>query len=495
MLLLLSCATAHGTITATDRGVGSDNSAGTSLVLTGGPGGLSGTMSAGNVGILCLMMDNAGGASTNLSATSITDSAGNIWYVRQSRTDGTANANLQGVIYSSLLTANFTTSTSLTISFANSTTAKTWAWIEASTNVANAKVIFVGTKGSFTTAQSATAAPTQTTSDAGCTNDLVVAVGGAESADFWVADGDSLSGSWSSGQHTGVGSGNTGMSIITQTKVLSAYQAQTYNPTISSGTPDCRIGQTYFTEADAKARGFFTGGSGEATSNFGLSQPISAGSMGVLCLEADNLGSGGNTTAQPASITDTQGNTWTRRINGFCDPGAAAAGVELSIYTAPITTGLGVTDTLSCTWVTVQPAAKSAIIFEFAPSGAGTMSYVSGSFGNNSGATPTTAPTVTTSSIPNNDWVIAMTGAEADDNLTADSTSTNGAWRQQTSNVNASGSTAAFTAAQLKQVTATATQTYAPTLGASADWATGWIELNDSSVSTSNTGGFFQFFP
>ncbi len=106
-------------ITVTDRGTGANNSAGTSLVVTPGS-----NMASGSTGILTLAMDNASGAGGNLSATSYTDSVGNVWYVRNQGVGSTANANAEGAVLSARLVTAFTTSDSVTINFSTSTTAK-----------------------------------------------------------------------------------------------------------------------------------------------------------------------------------------------------------------------------------------------------------------------------------------------------------------------------------------------------------------------------------
>lgn len=485
-------------ITATDRGTATDSTTGTSLTINGV------TMSVGSTGILCIAFDNAVTAASNIAATSYTDSAGNIWYVRANRAEGTALANVEAAFLTAQITSAFSSSVTLTLTFNTTVPNKAWTWTEASTNVTGAMVLwrYAPNTNIISTALSATSTPSfGTTNDAGEVGDLMVGMMATENPDIFSAgDSDTTGGAWSTAQHTGVGSGTSGISICTQNKVTTVYGDQTYNITLT-GSVDSRAGVLVLSEVDNKVRTLFGNTTAEASTTITLALPITAGNMCVLAVATDNLGSGGNTTIHPSSLTDSQSNTWTRRINGFCDPGAAAAGVELSMYTAPMTTGLGMTDNVPTgTYLTgVSPASKIFIIYEFAPAvGGNSITYVSSSFGNNSGASPTTAPQVTTSSITSNDWVIAMTGAEAEDNLTADSDTTNGTWRQQSLRANGAAATAMMGAVQAKQVTATATQSYDVTLGASADWATGWVSLHDSSptggLTASQKAAFFQMF-
>jgi|SRR6185295_10744850 len=479
-------------ITATDRGTGSNNSAGTSIVISPGS-----NMAAGSTGILCLAMDNAGGGTTNLSATSYADSVGNTWYVRISRTEGTANANEECAFLTAYLTTGFTTSDTLTVNFSNSTTAKAWTWVEATSNLTSGAVLWsaAASASCMGTAVSATSTPTFTTTVFPTQGDLSIGMTGSESADILSAgDSDTTNGSWSTAQHVGVGTGATGMAVYTQNKVVNAFGTQTYNPTLTT-TADCRTGIINLAEVDVTCRSISGNSTSESSTAINLSRKLTSGSIGVLCLSTDNAGTSGNTTTHPSSITDSQSNTWTRRLNGFCDPGAANAGVELSVYTSVLTTNLDATDTLTATWVGTNVASKTWVVLEIAPAGAGVMSYVTGSFGNNSGGSPSTTPQVTTGSITSGDYVIGVTGSEVEDSLTGDSDSTNGTWRPQSMAGRGSGSTAMSCYAQIKKVTATATQSYDATFASSVDWATAWIEINDSTptgISTAQKASFFN---
>lgn len=203
---------------------------------------------------------------------------------------------------------------------------------------------------------------------------------------------------------------------------------------------------------------------------------IAVGSMGVLVLAIDNAGSGGSTSASPASFTDAKSNTWTRRINPIYDPAGVSAGVETAYYTAPITSALLSSDSSTITFAGGVSVASSAWAFwEAIPTTGFELSYVSGATG--TGAASGT-PTVTTSSITSGDVVIGGGGAESADTWAGDADTTNGTWATHQHTAAGTGATGMSVTTQSKVVTATATQTYNPTL-TSADQILGWIQLTE----------------
>lgn len=480
LISLLFAATAHATLTTTDRGAGSNNSANTSFDISP-----TSNMTAGSYGVLVLALDNANGSSGDLSITSITDSAGNVWYRRAYGFGGSANVNTEGVFFTSRLTNGLTTSGTITVTTLATTTAKAWTLTEIGCDSGNT-VLFCSSNW---TGSSATGAPTITSFEVHV-GDIVIGGGSAESADTWTGDSDTTNGSWSTKQSTAAGTGSTGCSVISQVKIqTTAYSSQTYNPTLTSA--DVRVGWLVVTESDPKARSASGGTTTEAATTISVSFPLASGSIGVLVIAADNSISGGGTQNLPASISDTQSNTWTLRQTGIYDPGAANAGVEIGIYTSVLTTGLTPTDTLTCTYQTTNVPVKSWGIWEFAPTGGGVMSYVTGAVG--SGAN-TATPSVTTGSITSGDYVIGLCGAETSNDFAGDTGSTNGAWKTQLTFGRATLSGGMAFTTQWKKTTATATQVYAPTLGA-ADTMIGWISINDSSTSAASTADFFFIYP
>jgi hypothetical protein len=101
------------------------------------------------------------------------------------------------------------------------------------------------------------------------------------------------------------------------------------------------------------------------TTTITLTDPIAAGSTGVLGLSADNMGALGAAANIPTSITDSKSNTWTLRQTVINDPGAAGGGIEVGIYTCLLGTALARGDTLTVTYP-VAVASDTWVIWEFA---------------------------------------------------------------------------------------------------------------------------------
>jgi hypothetical protein len=196
---------------------------------------------------------------------------------------------------------------------------------------------------------------------------------------------------------------------------------------------------------------------------------FAAGSYAVLCLAYDNSGGSG---ADPfSSITDSVGNNWYSIVRPLYDPGAASAGVSLGIFYSPqnvsaLTTG----NTITVSFGANSTTAKAWTLHEITCA-TGTRVVVAAS-GNNTGAASGT-PTVTTASVPNGGMVIGAGAAESANTWVQDGDTTNGNWSAQQSNAAGTGTSGMSITSQRKVVTATATQTYNPTL-TSADVILGW---------------------
>jgi hypothetical protein len=207
---------------------------------------------------------------------------------------------------------------------------------------------------------------------------------------------------------------------------------------------------------------------------------IAAGSAGVLKIALDNAGAGGAAAVAPASVTDSVSNAWTRRLSGIYDPGAASAGVEIAIYTCDrLTTQLTSGNNVTLNFGTAV-VAKEYAFEEFTPDASFQMQYVTGAV-NTGSATAT--PTVTTGSLPSGDAVSAMGGAESGDTWAGDADTTNGSWSTHQHGAAGTGVSGMSLTSQRKIVTATATQTYNPTL-TSADVILGWIQLTQVLIPT-----------
>lgn len=494
--LFLPC-TVFATIAVTNRGASGDNTPGTTVSLTG----RTGTFAAGSIGILVFAADNANGATNNLSATSYTDSVGNIWYVKtQGSGAAIANGASDLTVFTAQIVTAFSATDTLSIGLAVSTTAKAWAFVEAAPDSGNV-VLPVASIVSANSSNTTLASNGATLNLEPSTNDLVVGFGSSESGNtFTPDDTDTLNGSWTASQSGAIGSSTSGMSVITQTKIVTGYGGQVFNMTVSGAT-DIRVGQIVLSEANNKARAL--GGNltaTQTTTTVTVALPMVTGSAGVLWFSADNNGTSGAAPNFPTSITDSKSNTWTRQQNAAQNPVAAGSGAEYAIYTSILTADLLVNDTIACTYTVAGVTAKGFGLWEFRPTNTGPMTYVSGASG--SGAA-TASPSVTTSSITNGDYVVGVCAAEgpssASTGFTQDSGTTNGTWmKSQITQHNSTGAPAMSGISQWKQVTATATQVYNPTFGTSADSIIGWVSLHDASTigpTAQQKAAFFMLFP
>lgn len=482
-------------ITVTDRGI----SSGTTSTSFNAATALTGTMAVGSTGILIVGMDNASAPTTNFSATSYTDSKGNVWILRAEQIGASALGAAELAILTSVLTSSLSSSDTLTINL-TATAVKTWAFIEAAPGTAGNVVFYVTTT---VTSTGATTTPSVTLQDA-TNGDLVVAAIASEGPDtFTGPDTDTTSGSWSAtAQHTGLGVGAAGMSLSTQTKLVTDYSNQIYNLTVTSS--DCAQLIAQFQEADPRIRTIGKFSNSQASSTVTITSPLTTGSIAVLCVAADNSGTSGSTANLPVTPTDTQSNTWVQQKTGINDPGTANQGTETSIYTSVLTHGLALTDTITLSYGTSVPA-KCWVLYEFAPASSGSMTYVTGGIGTTgAGIAQTASPTITTSSIASGDYVVGLVGAEGlatgtlGFTIPGDADTTNGNWSIQTSIGTGGLGASMFLATQYKKVTAAGAQTYNPTYAQAADCLASWIEINDSSptggLTASQKAAFFQMF-
>jgi len=222
----------------------------------------------------------------------------------------------------------------------------------------------------------------------------------------------------------------------------------------------------------------------------GRSATLAVGSLGVLCIALDNAGTSGSTLISPASWTDAKGNVWTRRLNALYDNGVASAGIEMAIYTAPITVALLTSDAGTITWSpAASPVAKAWTWYEVIPSANAEAVYLTG--GSIAGATAANAQ-VTTASIAVGDAVIAGYFSENVNAVTGDSDALNGSWTaQQTATVGSTTSGVRIATQQKVQTTTPSAQVYDATV-ASQDRIAGYIAVHEqhtAQASVTATGG------
>lgn len=199
---------------------------------------------------------------------------------------------------------------------------------------------------------------------------------------------------------------------------------------------------------------------------------FNVGQMIYIVCVADNNGTSGASSTS-ATLTSSNGWTYTSRQTALNDPGAAAAGLTLYAWTARVTSTVSETVT-----VNFSPNTTAKVV-----AGGGldsTAGYVD--LSTTSSATGSgTAPTITTGSLASGDVVIGIVGAESRAAVTADSDTTNGSWGTQNTAVadTLTEATSQRFARQVKTVTGSGTQTYNPTLGASADYIIAYLHFTE----------------
>ncbi len=244
----------------------------------------------------------------------------------------------------------------------------------------------------------------------------------------------------------------------------------------------CLSAQAAITTTD---RGTLYENTSATTATITPSGNFATGSWGVLVISADNSNTNG-TAYSSWTVTDTNGNTWTRRLSPLYDPGAADAGVEGAVFTSPLTNGLDTGDTITITYGQANTMTLATLV-EIVPTSGYTLSYVGGS---SEAGSATASPTTTTSSIPTGDCVVGVLFNErgADQTITGDGDSSDGSWStlHTTESTGTNGAGGMSVANQRKVVTGTNTQTFNPTLGVSSDVIPGWISLHETAPAGGN---------
>ena len=223
-------------------------------------------------------------------------------------------------------------------------------------------------------------------------------------------------------------------------------------------------------------RGVASDSTGATTYAITLPQNCTARAMVVLCLTCDNTGSLG---ADPfLAITDSLGNTWTSRVNGLYDPGAANFGLAMRIFTTPQNAGaLTTSDTITIDFGAFSVPAKACALFEITSTG-GAPLYVTGAAGAGGASN---APSIATGTIGIGNAVIGFAGCESGtDDWVEDADTTNGAWSTHQHTGVGTGAAGAALTAQSKVVTASGVQTYDPTKTTIVDVMPSWIEIRES---------------
>jgi hypothetical protein len=203
-------------------------------------------------------------------------------------------------------------------------------------------------------------------------------------------------------------------------------------------------------------------------------QTIGVGALLVVLVASDNQSTtAGATTAM--SVSDAQGNAYTRRAEYTQTAGASADGVTVGIFTSVLGTALTTSDYVRLTSNNVP--SRQIVVHEFATSGLDGVT----SAGVDRGAG--TAPTAALSGLTSRPYLlIGAVGVENKANITftqdTDYSDLGAAWVGQTD-----GGAASCTAVRGGYRTATLTaDTYAPTI-ATSDWSCALVGLYEAAAS------------
>lgn len=202
------------------------------------------------------------------------------------------------------------------------------------------------------------------------------------------------------------------------------------------------------------------------TSNF------AAGSTAVLCIAADNNSAGGATN-NIDSVTDSLGNTWTKRQGPVFDNGAAAAGVQGAIFDTEMDGGTITTGTVITVNIGTSTTAKTWTLTQIAPA-AGNVARFRAGANKSAGATGTAMTLGASPSVNVGEVLVAAIFMESGTTQTAstpDADATNGTWSaNQYAEIGSTTSGSCIISQCKLQTTAASTQTYDVTVGISADY-------------------------
>lgn len=457
--------------TATGLGVQSSAGPASSLVVS------SVSAVVGAVLVVSVAAANSGTSGAAVTAT-CTDSAGNT-YTKRVETNNTAGVSDDGItlfVFTTVVTSALS-SGSVTVSFSPSSAQgcamTVRRYIPGTGRTASFVSAGAGSTGNGTTPS--------ITSGSIATGEMIIGFLATEANGTVTDDADTTNGSWSAKYEQGV----SGAKIASQDKTVSASAAQTFNPTLSGaadyatnyiiisdvGTP----GEIYWEPLPTNS----TTSSAASLALTSVSAPV--GSVLYVAVSANNSGTNGaacTTTCADDSAESGTANTWTQQTQVNNDPGAADAGITLTIFTSILTRAL-VADTIT---VSFSPNTTCVTITgEKGILDSGTASVVTVG----AGATGTgTTPSITSGSITSGDIIIGAVAAETNGSITADADTSDGTWSTQISVTADTGTAGTSTrlVTQRKKVTATATQTYNPTIGVSRDWATNYIVVRGAST-------------
>lgn len=255
------------------------------------------------------------------------------------------------------------------------------------------------------------------------------------------------------------------------------------NTSWGSWTADS-IGVVIGTPGSVTPKGFNADASSTASNGslvFAATIAFSLGDWIVVTVAAKNAGTSG--VSSTTTMSDAQGNTYTKRVDETCNHGAANDGITLSMFTAPIATALSTGDNITVNF-SPNTGPKAVTVFRVRPASGKALSFIT----SGSVSVPlSSSTTITTSSLALNDYVIGGLAREDRDGPNQSNNTTNGSWSSQEAKGADAGvdSASAMSASQYKIMTGFGATTYDPsgiTAGGQGveDNAVGYVVLRQS---------------
>lgn len=240
-----------------------------------------------------------------------------------------------------------------------------------------------------------------------------------------------------------------------------------------------------------------TGTHNTGASSFTLSpgSNFAAGDTAVLCVAADNSSSGGATN-DFTTVTDSLGNTWTKRQSPVFDNGAASAGVQGAIFDCYQNVGTLQTSTVITVNFGSSPVAKTWTLTGVTPAAGKQAKFRTGG-DKAAGATGTAATSGASATISVGEVSVFAIFIEAGttQTCTGDGDTTNGTWSAlQYAEIGSTTSGSCIASQAKLQTTANSTQTHDVTLGISSDYHSSYavyVEITAYAL-TCSSGSFTE---
>jgi hypothetical protein len=229
-----------------------------------------------------------------------------------------------------------------------------------------------------------------------------------------------------------------------------------------------------------------------ASQTTGATINAAVGDWLIAQVSADNNGTNGASSI--SSVQDSSGNTWTQRALINQDPGAAAAGATLAVYTCAVTVAL-VNGTVTANF-SPNTTSKSTQVYQAVPGAGEAVQFVAAyNTTDASSASSTATHSAPTVSVNNGDTIFGFAAIETNATATGDSDTTNGSWSTLISRLSDTGTDATSMrgCSQWKTVNATGNQDWACTTVSSKDSARSYLVIGpiaNAKTLTADAGSF-----